>query len=175
MGTRFTQLAEQIRAGVVPRAPRAASVTGEPKPARERQPKLLSDGTPDWLPAWPCQRRGWLALLAPAAASYSGWSQTSLADPEVMAMAMAAASPEMTRLLRSSCRMRAVDPGTLPSPRRKQPAVTPDEAKPGALDKAKLRRGAERSAPHLTNGINRPNTCRRFGVTARSAQNRGIM
>ncbi len=135
-GVRFAAAAAKFRAGTLvpqaPRAPRRSVVAAEPASPREamvRQPKMLPCGVPDRLPAWLPRRAGWLAILAPEAASYSGWLHKVLSDPEVMAMA--AASPQIARMLRSACWMLAVDPRPfLPAqPARPRKAVDKEPAR----------------------------------------------
>ncbi len=116
IAARFIMLADAVQAGGVRRARPPRPVAGDVGRAAREAPEAV--GLPDRLPDWMCRRSGWMLSFVPQAASCGEELRRLLAEPDMQALA--AASPQIARLLRSACRMLAVDPGdALPKPARR--------------------------------------------------------
>jgi hypothetical protein len=116
----------------------------------------LPDGGFDRLPAWLYRRSGWMAQLVPGIGVCGSRLQSLLDDPAFVALA--AASPQIARMLRSLCRMLAVDPGAAlppPPPRKRPPPAKPE------TEAAAMRPGAPVHLPdHYPPGLPRPGWAR---------------
>ena len=105
----------RIAAGKI--APRKS---GGPRPGRR-------PGTPNRLPTSPA----WLIKLVPETAAAAWQLRSLLADPEIAAL-LAAAPGQMSRPLRSLCRMLDVEPPLPPPPRPARPKPQAAPRKPRA-------------------------------------------
>jgi hypothetical protein len=164
MAGRFAFLVARLEAGVRPRvrrpvaegagtgpviahsAPHSAPHSAAHSAAR---PMELPDGGFDRLPAWLYRRSGWMAQLVPGIGVCGSRLQSLLDDPAFVALA--AASPPIARLLRSLCRMLAVDPGPAlpPPPRRSRPPPPPrSRSLPRVAETAASRGGVVRLPDH---------------------------
>jgi hypothetical protein len=120
----FARLAAMPRAGTgAPRRPACGDGAQPIRPPAPRRPRLLRHGEPDRLPGWLHRRSGWLVWLVPDAAMCGGQLQALLADAGMQALA--AASPQGARILRSLCRMLGVDPRPYLPPLPRRPRSRP--------------------------------------------------